>query len=175
MHFQYAITRLPADTFSQGISTSNLGKPDIALALAQHQHYVAALQKAGLDCVVLPPAPAFPDSVFVEDTAVVTGDLAVISRPGAISRRDEIEDMSQILATRFQQVAIDSGTRHTGWRGYLYGRQSFFHWDFQSHQSGRSATTGRCACKVWLQQRIRGYPSHGWHFAFEKFRQLSWR
>lgn len=104
MNFQYAITRHPAHTFSQGISTANLGKPDIDLAIVQHQFYVAALQKAGLGCYILPASPDFPDSVFVEDTAIVTSDFAVISRPGADLRQGEINEMTVELANFFQNV-----------------------------------------------------------------------
>ena len=104
MNFRHAITRLPAITFSQGISAANLGQPDINMAIAQHQSYVAALQNAGLGCYVLPASPDFPDSVFVEDTAVVTNDFAVISRPGADSRRGEIDEMTLELANYFQKI-----------------------------------------------------------------------
>jgi dimethylargininase len=104
MNFRHAITRLPANTFSQGISSSKLGQPDIDLAIVQHQSYVSALSKAGLDCLVLPASPEFPDSVFVEDTAVVTRDFAVISRPGADSRRGEIIEMTVELEKFFQNI-----------------------------------------------------------------------
>jgi len=104
MQFTHAITRLPADTFSQGISTANLGKPEFQKAEEQHQDYVRALQQSGLTCMVLPPAPTFPDSVFVEDTAIVTNDFAVISQPGAQSRLGEIEEMSTILRYHFSKV-----------------------------------------------------------------------
>jgi len=46
----------------------------------------------------LPPEPALPDSVFVEDTAIVLGELAVITRPGAASRRSETESVAAALA-----------------------------------------------------------------------------
>jgi len=104
MQFTHAITRLPADTFSQGISTANLGKPVLKKAVKQHADYVGALQQSGLTRMVLPPAPAFPDSVFVEDTAIVTHDFAVISRPGAHSRLGEIDEMSTILRYHFSKV-----------------------------------------------------------------------
>lgn len=104
MNFRHAITRLPAHTFSQGISSANLGQPNIDLATLQHQSYVAALQNAGLRCFVLPASPDFPDSVFVEDTAVVNNDFAVISRPGADSRRGEIDEMKVELENYFQNV-----------------------------------------------------------------------
>lgn len=104
MLFSNAITRQPSDSFPQGISSANLGKADIKLALKQHAEYVKALQYAGIQVSVLPPISAYPDSVFVEDVAVVTPDFAVISRPGAESRRGEIEEMLPLLTDRFEQL-----------------------------------------------------------------------
>jgi dimethylargininase len=64
---------------------------DYARAVAEHDQYEAALRAMGCCVERLPAAPDFPDSVFVEDTAVVFDDLAVIARPGAPSRRGELE------------------------------------------------------------------------------------
>jgi dimethylargininase len=70
---------------------------DAARAVKQHAKYVVALAEAG--CVVewLPPAPRLPDSVFVEDTAVVLDQLVVITRPGAESRRAEVVSVAVAL------------------------------------------------------------------------------
>ena len=54
-----------------GISTAGLGLPDYDLACRQHADYVAALENCGLVVTVLPPDQEFPDSTFVEDTAVM--------------------------------------------------------------------------------------------------------
>lgn len=70
--FTKAIVKRPAKTFANGITTSNLGKPDYTLALKQHDAYCAALIKCGLELTTLEADPDFPDSCFVEDTAVVT-------------------------------------------------------------------------------------------------------
>ena len=76
---------------------------DRARASEQHAEYEAALRAAG--CVVehLPPAPDLPDSVFVEDTAVVFDEVAVITRPGASSRRGETPSVAAALA-RFRPL-----------------------------------------------------------------------
>jgi dimethylargininase len=63
---------------------------DLMAARAQHHAYEAALRALGCEVRSLPADPALPDSVFVEDTAVVFDELAVITRPGAPSRRPEI-------------------------------------------------------------------------------------
>ena len=63
---------------------------DAELAQRQWDEYVVALRVAGWTTHEVVAAPECPDSVFVEDTMVVYGDLAVISRPGAAQRRREI-------------------------------------------------------------------------------------
>lgn len=96
--FQYAITRRPGATFAQGITTANLGAPDLHLALAQHAAYVEALRQQGLNVIELPADEAYPDGCFVEDTAVVVPELAVISHPGADSRKGETAAIAEALA-----------------------------------------------------------------------------
>jgi len=59
------------------------------LAITQHTKYANALERAGLQVTILDPLPEFPDAYFVEDVAVVTEEIAVITRPGAESRRGE--------------------------------------------------------------------------------------
>ena len=71
---------------------------DVGCARTQHELYEEALRGLGVEVVRLPPADDLPDSVFVEDAAVVVDELAVITRPGAQSRRDEIPSVAQALA-----------------------------------------------------------------------------
>lgn len=73
---------------------------DVALALAQHDRYERTLEVLGYDLIRLPAAPELPDSVFVEDTAVVVDELAVVTRPGAPSRRPETAAVAEVLAQR---------------------------------------------------------------------------
>jgi dimethylargininase len=63
---------------------------DPVLAAKQHDAYVAALAGAGWAIREVPPADELPDSAFVEDTVVVCGELAVLTRPGAPERRAEL-------------------------------------------------------------------------------------
>jgi len=110
-----AITRRPAETMAEGITTSHLGPPDYELALAQHAAYVDALRALSLEVVVLPPLPEYPDAHFVEDTAVVTPQLAVIANPGAEQRRGERDAIEPILARYRPTVRIeDPGTLDGG-------------------------------------------------------------
>jgi dimethylargininase len=71
---------------------------DLALAVAQHRRYRDCLLELGLAVLTLPAEPDLPDSVFVEDPAVVVDEVAVILRMGAESRRAESESLAQALA-----------------------------------------------------------------------------
>ena len=84
-----AITRKPCKNFSAGLTTSNLGKPDYQLMLQQHSTYVETLKNLGMYVIELDTLDNFPDAHFVEDTAVIVPELAIITRPGAESRRGE--------------------------------------------------------------------------------------
>ena len=95
--FKYAITRTPAKTFDRGITTVNLGTPSYERVLKQHRAYVEALKSIGLKVIELDSQPAYPDGHFVEDTAVVTPDVAIITNPGAISRQGEQEPIAEVL------------------------------------------------------------------------------
>jgi dimethylargininase len=77
---------------------------DLARAEAQHAGYVAALGELGADIVWLPSLPDHPDAVFVEDTAVVLPEIAVMTRPGAASRRGEVLSVANAL-TRHRGLA----------------------------------------------------------------------
>ena len=70
---------------------------DVDRAIKQHEEYERALERLGCRVQHLAPEPDMPDSVFVEDTAVVLDDVAVITRPGAESRRGETRSMADAL------------------------------------------------------------------------------
>jgi len=105
--FTKAIVRKPAETFANGITTAKLGKPDYKLALKQHEAYCNALIKCGLELTVLDALPAFPDSCFVEDTAVVTKDFGVIARPGDPRRLGEEQEIIKVLEPLLQLHYIE--------------------------------------------------------------------
>jgi dimethylargininase len=84
----YAITREVSATIVRCELTYRTREPiDVALARAQHAAYRAVFHQAGWAVIELPAAAEWPDSVFVEDTAVVMDELAIITRPGAPSLR----------------------------------------------------------------------------------------
>jgi len=104
MQFKNAIVRIPCKNMVEGLSSVGLGKPDHKLALKQHGNYVEALQECELDVRVLPADEAYPDSVFVEDTALLTPGLAIIANPGAASRQGEIPSMEETVRTFYDHV-----------------------------------------------------------------------
>jgi dimethylargininase len=71
---------------------------NIDVAKEQHSRYEKCLAELGCDVHSLPPEPDLPDSVFVEDTAVVVEELALLTRPGAESRRPEIPSIAEVLS-----------------------------------------------------------------------------
>ncbi len=114
--FKHAIVRTPGASLVAGISSGALGRPSHVRALEQHAAYVRALQACGLEVTILPPAEDFPDSVFVEDAALCTPRGAIVTRPGADSRRGEAALMAPVLRRFYDRVeAIEApGTLDAG-------------------------------------------------------------
>jgi len=96
--FTHAIARLPGANFDHGLTTADLGEPSYPLMLSQHQAYLDALRQLGLEVILLEEEEEYPDAYFVEDAAIVTPQVAVITRPGAPSRRGEEESIEPILS-----------------------------------------------------------------------------
>jgi dimethylargininase len=85
-----ALVRRPGPRLPEGLLTHFERTPiDVDLAVRQWEGYVAALQRHGWKIIEVPPADDCADAVFIEDTIVMFGDLAVISMPGAPSRQPE--------------------------------------------------------------------------------------
>ena len=113
--FTRAIVRIPAETYVNGITTSNLGKPDITLTLKQHDAYCEALIKCGLELTILEADPKYPDSCFVEDTAIVTKNFGVIARPGDKRRLGEEIEIKKVLKPLLElNEIIEPGTLEGG-------------------------------------------------------------
>src|SRR5256714_3628033 len=108
--FTKAIVRPPSRNFAAGLTTVGLGAPDYQLALDQHAAYCAALEQCGLQLIRLEADERYPDSCFVEDATLVIEDSraftkhAVLTMPGALSRRGEIESIRGELSGLFPTV-----------------------------------------------------------------------
>ena len=114
--FRRAIVKEPSVSFASGETSVDLGRPDLELALRQHEKYCEALESCGLEVIRLPPDDKHPDSTFVEDTALLTPRGAVLTRPGAESRRGEVANIAPVLRDHFDNVhAIEApGTLDAG-------------------------------------------------------------
>ncbi|MFN8258642.1 MAG: arginine deiminase family protein [Bacteroidales bacterium] len=104
MKFRNAIVRRPCPEMINGITSSNLGKPDYYKAILQHDKYIEALIKCGLEVTLLESDSHFPDSCFIEDVAICTEKFAVVTNPGAISRNGEKDGMKGVLSSFFQSI-----------------------------------------------------------------------
>src|SRR4029453_6042057 len=96
-----AIVQAPSANFAAGLTTVDLGVPVFDLVLKQHTAYCEALQRCGLTLTCLPADPQYPDATFVEDTAILTNRCAIVTRPGALSRRGEVTRIQEALGPLF--------------------------------------------------------------------------
>ena len=105
--FTSAIVRTPAKSIVEGLTESKaLGAPNYEQAIIQHQSYIDSLKMCGLDVTVLEPCEEYPDSTFLEDVALITPSCAIITRPGAYSRRGEVKEIESVLRNRFNNVKV---------------------------------------------------------------------
>jgi dimethylargininase len=114
--FKTAIVRTPGRSLVNGITTAGLGVPDYNKALRQHKSYIAAIEKCGVKVHVLEADENFPDSTFVEDVALLTPNCAIITNPGAMSRKGEIVGIKEILSKFYSELEEikDPGTVEAG-------------------------------------------------------------
>lgn len=116
--FKNIIARKPCPSITEGLTTASSGKPDYKLACKQHEAYIEALGKCGVEITLLEANDEYPDSCFVEDIALCTKKNAIITRPGATSRRGEAElpDMKTALEEFFVDIDVirEPGTVDAG-------------------------------------------------------------
>lgn len=111
-HFSHAITRRPGSSVTEGLRAEDRGAPDRARMLAAHDAYIASLRATGAEVIVLEPLEAYPDALFVEDTALCLPEGAILMRPGAASRRGEVAEIRPTLAEFFDDLRDISGPGH---------------------------------------------------------------
>jgi len=104
--FTKAIVRKPGRSVLEGITTASLGKVDYTTMCKQHEAYIEALENCGLEVTLLEPDEKFPDSVFMEDVALLTTKCAIITRPGAKSRVGEEKLIKPVLEKFYQNIEI---------------------------------------------------------------------
>jgi dimethylargininase len=152
MNLEHALLRPPPPSFERGLTTVDEGPPDFERALRQHQGYVTALESCGLSVSVLSADEDYPDSCFVEDTAVLTPRGAIATRPGAASRQGEVESVAAALRVWYPELArimppgtVDGGDVCEADGHYLIGL------------SRRTNDEGARQLAAWLADL--GYPS----------------
>lgn len=104
-----ALTRSVPPSFGN-CELTHLKRETIDLERAAEQHAIYEKSLVALGCMIqrLPSLPDLPDSVFVEDTAVVLPELAIITRPGAASRRAEVTSVADALRPHRRLAFIES-------------------------------------------------------------------
>jgi len=102
--FKQAIVKKPCKQMVKGLTTANLGLPNYDKALLQHSKYIEALKIIGLDVICLEADELFPDSTFIEDTALLTPNCAIITNPGADERKGEVVAVMDIINKFYSNI-----------------------------------------------------------------------
>lgn len=102
--FTHALCRLPSKSVTDGLRANDIGDPDPLAFAAEHAAYISALRDAGCDVTVLPADEQFPDSVFIEDPALVLNGVAIVLRPGAETRLGEAAALRPALVESMRDV-----------------------------------------------------------------------
>src|SRR3984893_10122915 len=102
--FDTALVRAPARSVIHGLSSQPGPRPAFEAIGREHAEYVRALEECGLSVETLPPLENYPDSIFVEDPALVFGTGAIVLRPGAETRLGEVTQIEPALSRRFERV-----------------------------------------------------------------------
>ncbi len=128
--FNRAIVRAAPRTVADGLRAMDRGAPSFEGVAREQAACVSALEDAGVEVDVLASLDAFPDSLFVEDVALVFTGAAIVLRPGAPSRRGEAEEIAPELEQRFARVlrlergTVDGGDVLTTAQGVFIGRSA---------------------------------------------------
>lgn len=121
-----AITRAISPRFAECEITHIERTPiDLNAARAQHRAYVNVLRQVGCDVIELPAEPDLPDSVFVEDTAFILPEVAVITRPGADSRKPETESIIQALTPLIDLIHVRGSATVDGGDVLVLGKKIY--------------------------------------------------
>lgn len=123
--YRHAIVRGPAASYHLGLTSETVSAGDIERFDRQHSAYVEALAGAGLDVETLEPLDAFPDAHFVEDVAVFAAGSIVLTRPGAPSRRGEVEHIEAVLRRHGELQRIAAPGTLEGGDVLVIGRRCF--------------------------------------------------
>jgi dimethylargininase len=87
-----------------GLTEASLGQPDYAEALRQHDTYIEAMKQCGVEVTIMEAEEQYPDSTFIEDTAVLTQKCAIVTNPGAPSRNGEKKKVAEVLTKFYKNI-----------------------------------------------------------------------
>ncbi len=131
---------------------------DVTLAAAQHRVYQQALQLLGCRVLTLPAQDALPDAVFVEDVAVVLDEVAILTRPGAESRRAESASVAEVLARHRPLRVIEAPGTLDGGDVLRVGRMLYVGQSARSNAAGIAQLRERVA---EFGYEVQPVPIHG--------------
>jgi dimethylargininase len=146
--FNRAIVREPGRSVVNGLRPDGSVAVSFDAVVRQHRAYVDALREAGLQVDVLPALEAYPDSVFVEDPAIVFPEGAILMRPGAPSRQGEVREIEGALAKHFARILRLGHDEHVDGGDVLVTPRAVF--------AGLSARTTRKGAEA-LRDRLREF------------------
>jgi dimethylargininase len=162
--FTTAIVREPGKSVVKGLKSDPKAIPTYEGVMAEHRAYVDALADAGLSVDILKPLEGFPDSVFVEDTALTFSEGAILLRPGAPSRLAEREEVRGALARHFADVAeLGVGEYADGGDVLVTPETVFIGLSARTNRLGAEALVARLAA-LGRTARIVQTPSSVLHF-----------
>lgn len=129
--FTHAIIRKPGKSIVHGLRAEELGTPNYEQMCRDHAEYAATLKDSGATVIELPALEVYPDALFVEDTALVLPEGAILMRPGAPTRMGEVTHMEDVLVGLFGSVrtiegpgTIEGGDILTTGKEILVGRSA---------------------------------------------------
>jgi dimethylargininase len=132
-----AITRQVDDAVQRCELTHLARRPiDVEAVRLQHRRYEERLSELGCEVTRLPAEPELPDAVFVEDTAVVFPEVAVLTRPGAVSRRSEVDATAAVLGAHRDLVRIEEPGTLDGGDVLLVDREVFVGRSSRTNEAG---------------------------------------
>jgi dimethylargininase len=147
-----AITREVSPRFNECELTHLERTPiDLDLARAQHHEYVNVLKTLGCSLIELPAEADLPDSVFVEDTAFILPEVAVITRPGADSRKPERESIIRALSPHLNLIHVQEPATVDGGDALVLGKNIYIGLSTRSNQAAidqLNELLGKCGYTV---------------------------
>jgi len=144
---------------------------DVSVAAAQHQAYRSALESLGCRVLALPAEDGLPDAVFVEDVAVVLDEVAILTRPGAESRRAEVSSVAEVLARHRPLRTLEAPSTLDGGDVLRVGRSLYVGQSARSNAEGIAQLRERVA---EFGYAVHSVPIHGCLHLKSAVTQVAW-